>query len=790
MRRAIASIGLILSSACGGETPLPPTVRLVDEFRTAVVEGQISSPGEVPRTEWRFDARESPWRAGVGIEGLTLRDARLSGRTTTDFPILHAERSVPAGSDLVHAVEVRARVSKGANLRVTFLGEGRLDLGGVVAEGRRLPWPLATPVIAGDEFHTYTMTAAGAALTPRTPSFAASDIHHVLIRPSDEAGAEFEIESVRLIFRKEHLASIPSGVGWHGFEDIFRETLVLRSPETALFDLTLSERPLFDLAIGTLEESPVTFRVEIDGERVFERTVTTPHRWEPASFDLEKLGGRKVGLRLSVTSESDGGLGFWGSPSIRNRGARPRRAAASRVDFDPPPGVILFLADTLRRDHLDSYGYERPTAPVLKRVASEGTLFMDDQSQASWTKVSIPSILSSLYPTTHGVRQMSDRLPASATTLAEVYRQAGYATMSFASIAFSGRGTNLHQGFEELHERGSLVLPAGQSASKTARSFNDRLLPWLREHRDVPFFVLVHVMDPHPPLEPYRPYDTLWGPPDGRAQHRVRTEKVNPFIKNPFFRQRGLPKREELDEAGVAAGAFVDQELDWYDGSIRAMDVELGRLLEALDELEIADETLLAFISDHGTEFLERGYHWHGRTVYGEITNVPLVLWGPGRIPPGTIVRETVQSIDLMPTLLEMSHLPIPEGAQGQSLVPLLLGSGEWRKRPAFQEVQFADEGPAEAADSRAVVAEGFKLIHNLLGLPGIPEWELFDHVKDPWNRVNIAAEKPEIVKRLSILLEDWHKFAEAARLPSNEKAIEGMDSDELERLRSLGYVQ
>jgi hypothetical protein len=492
------------------------------------------------------------------------------------------ERSDSGGSDVLHAVEVRARVSRGANLRVTFLGDVDLDFGVVLAEARQFPWPFSTPLMTGEETHTYTMAAGSAELTPRSPSFVASAIRHVLIRPSDEAGAEFEIESVRLIFRKEHLASIPSGIGWHGFGEVFRETLVLRAPESALYEIALPENPFFDLVIGTVEDFPVTFRVDVDGERVLERTVTTAYRWEPASFDLENLGGRRVKLRLSVISESEGGLGFWGSPSIRSHGARPPKAAASRVDSDPPRGVILFLADTLRRDHLDSFGYERPTAPVLKRLASEGALFLDDQSQASWTKVSVPSILTSLYPTTHGVREMTDRLPATATTLAEVYREAGYATLSFSSIAFSGRATNLHQGFEELHERGSLTLPPGVSQSKTARSFADRLLPWLREHRDVPFFVLVHVMDPHPPFDPYAPYDTLWGAADGRAQQRLRTEKVLPFIENRFFRQRGLPRREELDRAGVDAEAFVGLERDWYDGSIRAMDAELGRLVETL----------------------------------------------------------------------------------------------------------------------------------------------------------------------------------------------------------------
>ena len=127
----------------------------------------------------------------------------------------------------------------------------------------------------------------------------------------------------------------------------------------------------------------------------------------------------------------------------------------------------------------------------------------------------------------------------------------------------------------------------------------------------------------------------------------------------------------------------VLHEHDWYDSSIRAMDAELGRLIETLDELGLHDDTLLAFIADHGEEFLEHGSHWHGENAYGENSNVPLVLWSPGRIPAGLRVSETVQSIDLMPTLLELSELSAPDGVQGQSLVPMFAGNaGEpWRSQ-------------------------------------------------------------------------------------------------------------
>ena len=138
-------------------------------------------------------------------------------------------------------------------------------------------------------------------------------------------------------------------------------------------------------------------------------------------------------------------------------------------------------------------------------------MFKDAIAQGAWTKVSVPSMLSSTYPTSNGIYEMYHKLPASADTMAEAFRAAGYATWAGSGNGFSGRSTNLHQGVEVLHENGSLQVPEGQSRSKSARVLVDRLLPWLESHHDVPFFVYLHPIDPHSPYEPYRPYDTEVG---------------------------------------------------------------------------------------------------------------------------------------------------------------------------------------------------------------------------------------------------------------------------------------
>ena len=298
-------------------------------------------------------------------------------------------------------------------------------------------------------------------------------------------------------------------------------------------------------------------------------------------------------------------MGFWGAPAIRSRHAPPAQSAGA------PQAVIIFLADTLRRDHLNAYGYGRETAPTLARLAGEGALFEDNQTQAPWTRPSVSSILTSLYPTTHGVKTPADRVSVHATTLAEVYREAGYATVALASNGFIGRGSNLHQGFEEFHESGSIERIPGQTPNKTARSIVDRLIPWIKAHAAVPFFAYVHVTDPHSRYEPYRPYDTYWAARDAKAEHEDHLARLRESIEgfgnvNP----QGQPTRAQLGAAGVDAQTFVQHEMDGYDGSIRAMDTELGRIIETLQELGIRSKTVLAFIGDHGEEFLEHGGHW------------------------------------------------------------------------------------------------------------------------------------------------------------------------------------
>jgi arylsulfatase A-like enzyme len=803
--------GLAGVLACTSD-PEPTAISLIDRFGEAVIEDGFEPDSEPARLDWRFDGESGSvsssvddWIAVHGIRGLGSRDGSLVGRAIDKVALVAPGPADPDPTDFFYALEIEMRVSDGTRLGIDFDSAEELDADETIEYVKTNSFlSFNTELDAGEEMRTYTITDANAIFSSSLP---VSSIRRILIRPTDSTDAEFEIASMRLITLKEHLASIPSGIGWHGLGDIYRETLVARSPERISYRVDLPSDPYLDLTIGTVDDLPVTFRVEVDsgGEtsEILRRTISTPQRWHSVPLELGEYAEREVGLSFTVEAERPGIPAFWGTPVVRNRAGAPRmvaqapgRKAVVGEGTRPPKTVILIIADTLRRDHLQPYGYERENAPVLTRLASEGAVFLDAISQGTWTKVSVSSIVTSLYPSTHGIKDMPDRMSAGVTTLAEAFRSAGYATFATSSVPFTGKLTNLHQGVEVLHE--STSMPEfDHSESKTSRTYSDRLFEWMEEHSEVPLFALLHVFDPHSPFEPYRPYDSLFLSAEEMALHREEMEKVKEFIENDFMKREALPNEAELEKAGLDKDEFIRREKAWYDASIKAMDVEVGRLLERLDELGLRDDTLIAFVSDHGEEFLEHGRRFHGYHTYGEMLNVPLMLWWPGGISAGTTVTQTVQSIDLMPTLLELVGVEVPEQVQGQSLLPLLAESDPtslgWRPRPAFAERSFA---PAafEAEDemrleTQVVIHEGWKLIRNISRPEGWPEYELFDHAADPLNLDDVADENPEKVAELARVLEGWHRSALEARIATEDAAAE-LSDEEIRKLRSLGYLQ
>ncbi len=791
---------LLLISACT-EGPVPEAigsnvVRLSEVFKPEQVENRVEVI-EPERSEWlaaEADSSAWTWRAVTGLAGARLEAGAVRATTGTDWPLFELVAPEPMGQgDVVYALELRMRVSAGTDFQIAALDEDDPPAEAFV-KGGEPPIAMLSPVKPGDEATTYRLE-----LTRNLPlgPFGRRNPQRIVVRPTDVADAEVAIESVRVIFRQEHLAAVDSGLGWHGLGEVWRETLVSRPGETLNLPLEVpAERPVLDLAVGTPVDLPVTFTAEVGGREtrsLIRRTVTTADRWEGELVDLTPFAGREIELRLRIEAEDPTAVGLWGSGVVAARGAGPAAAA------DRPQGVILVIADTLRRDHLDAWGYERETAPTLTRLGREGVRFADTVTQAVWTKVSVPSILSGLYPDTHGIVDIPDRLPASATTLAEAFRGAGYATMATSSWAFTGQLSNLHQGVDELWEGRSVVLPDGASDTKTARFYFDRALDFVERHRERPFLVVLHLGDPHSPYEPLGRYAELWAEPGSKERHDSLRDEIAPKIESTFFRFNELPQQVDLEREGYDLEWWRDHEIDWYDGSIRGLDAELQRFVDRLEHLELTDDVVLTFASDHGEEFFEHGNNWHGTNLYGHQTDVPLVMWGPGFLPAGVVVEPTVQTIDVLPTLLELAGIEIPERVQGRSLLPAVeaVAAGEapssrgFRPAPAFVRHVLAGDSlgfpDSMLGRARAVITPEWRLVHHLESSVDRPEFELFARADDPLSLNDVAGEHPDVVATLSAQLENWASSIADQKLEAESTGE--MSTEELERLRALGYL-
>lgn len=237
--RAAMALGLVpFLAGCARREAAPLAIHLVDLYHPEAVEGRTPTLAPPTPMQWRFDGREGAkgWEAFTGVSGLEVRGGRLVGRASDDLPVLHL--ALPTASenpDLVHEVQLRLRVSAGANVALGFDRSEKLDRAQTLDMARNFPWEFTTPVVAGDEVRTYALKS------PMSTPFAG--VRHLLVRPTDQKGASFEVESVRIVFRREHLASVPSGIGWHGLGEIYKESLVARSPEKIRMRLRLPPIP-------------------------------------------------------------------------------------------------------------------------------------------------------------------------------------------------------------------------------------------------------------------------------------------------------------------------------------------------------------------------------------------------------------------------------------------------------------------------------------------------------------------------------------------------------------------
>jgi arylsulfatase A-like enzyme len=465
----------------------------------------------------------------------------------------------------------------------------------------------------------------------------------------------------------------------------------------------------------------------------------------------------------------------------------PERAA--------PVPVVLVSLDTVRADRLNCYGYNaRKVTPALDALAADGILFENHVSAAPWTPPAHASLLTSLWPSSHGVTDSfreykeSKRQPrvfhamaASKTTLAEVLRTAGYATAAFTGGMTLDARLGFGQGFDTF----------STTMFKLQRKNVGEMLSWVAEKRGGPFLLFFHTFEAHAPYLGTRFLSEVLPPKHAaeltavveRYAERLATGGRTPtsFVK---MLRRHQAYRRDVTEA-------------LYVGSIAEADRWLGVLIEDLRRRGLYDRALVVVTSDHGEEFGERSpeifYDAHGHNLHREMVRTPLILKVPGRWSAGTRVSALTRTVDVMPTVLDILSLKGPKEMQGESLRPLWEG-GETRPRVAFIEAlgQIAEQKAIQTADRKYVVGIGPESVasHGRAHMPAdLTSRSLFDLGRDPNEEVDLLTGKPSASdRRLAEELERALRAHLAAQRADSE-AVE-LDAEELERLRALGYVQ
>ena len=358
-----------------------------------------------------------------------------------------------------------------------------------------------------------------------------------------------------------------------------------------------------------------------------------------------------------------------------------------------PRGIILISLDTLRADHLGTYGYHRNTSPAIDAFAKESVIFENAVVQSSWTLPSHMSIITSLYPSFHQVVERSFSLADEHVTLAELIKKGGYQTAAFTDGGYVNTTFGFNQGFDIYEDQRIGIANIIPKVKK-----------WLDSNKSEPFFLFIHCYDIHSPYNPPLPYNSTF-------HDFAYTGSLIPSNNNILKAKRNKIKVDDEDLRHFIA---------LYDGGIRYTDEKIGAFLNYLKDDELYDQSLIIITSDHGEEFREHNSFGHGQTLYYRPDlHVPLIIRIPNFPKKEIKISELVQSIDLLPTILDIAKLPAHPPAQGKSLLSLMkrhknfLNYSLWRIFHPFtkeSKVAFAEGANPNQA---SIIRNGYQIIYN-----------------------------------------------------------------------------
>jgi choline-sulfatase len=444
------------------------------------------------------------------------------------------------------------------------------------------------------------------------------------------------------------------------------------------------------------------------------------------------------------------------------------------------PNIILIVVDTLRKDYLGCYGFRGDISPSIDALAKESIVFDHCISQASWTKPSVATILTSLYPETHGVfpkkrdatlvreEMVQVAISTELKTLPEILQDNGYATQAFVANFFLTKSAGFEQGFDGYHND-------QRSGGMPMKEIAESALAWIGNcGRAKPFFLYLQPMDCHGPYK--------GSEPDSRALADSESLGSDQFLSESELKRidpsqtKGLIIRPKDSWSNVRNWRLA------YASGVRRFDKSLGDFIEQLRLRGLLDDTIVIFTADHGEELHDHGGWEHGDTVFGEVTNVPLLIRLPGPPAQDRRLDTPVGLIDLMPTILKLAGLPGQKKApQGTDFSTEIYGRDHLQKPLVF--CRACSHRPI-TTNFVSVQDSRFKLVWDY------PHGKklLFDVENDPLERTDLSKNQPSEVDALSNQLVDHETSLE--KEPHFSGITHPLDEETLEQIRSLGYLQ
>lgn len=426
------------------------------------------------------------------------------------------------------------------------------------------------------------------------------------------------------------------------------------------------------------------------------------------------------------------------------------------------PNIVLIIIDTLRADKMRCYGFPGNTSPELDEMAKRGVRFNRVVAQCSWTRPSIGSMLTALYPRTIGIyKEEADSLNDRFTTLAEALQAHGYKTVGLTANPNLNKAYNFHQGFD--HYVDSIVVfpwmkpQEGQVPLKghnmlSARDLFTRALELVGSGEEGPYYIQLNVMEVHE-----------WYQKPNRSLIRAPFSFMFPKAPNKTYLQ-----------------------------ALRQLSEDINDFAKKLKSLPGFEDTLFVLTSDHGEGLNDHPDVWysigHGRYLYESQVMVPLIFYHSGGDLPARTVEQRVRLLDLMPTLLDYVGAPVPEGLHGVSLLPLIRGETNHVSLPEC----FVTETELRSSRKIATYSPAWKYIENLeVGKnrhKGYIPLELQAiGVKENGAKTNSIASQQAAAGSLRSFLRDWE-----TRFPKepSTRSKQSISPEEIEQLRSLGYLQ